>query len=175
MPFGDENPNYPHKSNPPHPAIAVHHQAPSKGATIVHWATWALNTLRGKLNYSETAERSQMFHCHPGVVSTGTHADCSQFYATCAHWAGVTTVDDKDFTGTLLKKGHLVAVPEPGDCVIFGGGDGEHAGVMAERDSNDWWVIGFGHQGAPDRVLLSQLETYFRNAGHPGVRFLRFA
>lgn len=161
-------------SNPPIPKKAVPHTAPSKAGVMVHWANWMLNTQRGKLQYSETANRSELFNCALGVVPAGTHADCSQFYSACAHWAGVKIVNDRDWTGTLLAKGKKVSDPVPGCCVVFGLAPGVHAAMATEHDGTDWWCVGFGHQGAPDRVPLSALKAYFAKQGHPGVTYLVF-
>ncbi len=173
-PPGRENPQRTVLSNAPIPTNAAPHIPASKASVMVHWANWLLATQRGKLNYSESANRSELFHCQPGVVPAGTHADCSQFYSTCAHWAGFKSVDDKDWTGTLVEKGKLSATCVPGAAVIFGPGPGVHVGMATEKQGNDWYVVAFGHQGAPDRVLLSVLSSYFRAHGHPGVRFLVF-
>ena len=174
-PPGRENPQRTVLSNAPIPKTAATHVPQTEASWMVHWAHLLLNTQRGRLIYSESANRSELFHCKPGIVPSGTHADCSQFYAACAKWAGVKKVTDKDYTGTLLQKGLLISKPEPGCCVIFGPGTGTHAGMATEKVGNDWWIVGFGHQGAPDRVLLSQLKAYFAGAGHPGVRYLRFS
>ncbi len=174
-PPGRENPQRTVLSNAPIPKKAAPHVPPSVNAQIVHWAHWGLATLRGKLGYSENADRSQLFNCKPGVVPPGTHADCSQFCATCGHWSGVKILTDQDWTGTLWDKGKVVLKPVPGCFVIFGGKPGVHAGICSEPAPNgDYWVIAFGHAGGPDRVLLSILKAYFAKQGHPGVRFLVF-
>ncbi len=175
-PPGRENPaRTPISSNAPIPKKAAPHVPASKASVMVHWANWLLATQRGKLNYSETANRSELFHCQPGIVPAGAHADCSQFYSTCGHWAGVKSLTDKDWTGTLVKKGKEVAICQPGCAVIFGPGPGVHVGMATERAGADWWIVAFGHNGAPDRVALSVLEAYFAKQGHPGVRYYIFA
>jgi hypothetical protein len=143
---------------------------------MVHWATW------GMLNaahfvYDESPGRSMMFGLKPGDLAQQIHADCSQFYASCAHWAGVPGLTDTDYTGTLLEKGRLLtnrAAWQPGDCVIFGPGTGDHAAMLTTPDGADWWTIGFGHQGAPDRVTLSGTAAWFEQHGMPDVRVLSF-
>lgn len=162
----------PVKRGPKHTPAPVH----SRRFLMVGWAHWGIEN-RSKFVYDEGPGRSMMFHRKPGDASTPIHADCSQFYASICHWVGVPVVTDTDYTGTLLQKGKLVSLVNalPGDCVIWGGGTGEHAAMLSERAGHDWWTIGFGHQGAPDRVLLSAMDAYFIQAGHPGVRFLDFA
>ncbi len=174
-PPGAENPERTVLSNKPIPKKAAPHVPASKAAVMVHWANWMLQTQRGKLSYSETANRSELFHCQPGFVPSGTHADCSQFYSTCGHWAGVKSLNDHDYTGTLIQKGTQVGSAVPGCAVIFGPGTGTHVGMATEKQGGDWFVVAFGHQGAPDRVLLSVLRAYFAKAGHPGVRYFTFA
>lgn len=180
QPPGFENPTRTHVGNPAIPKViptaakpAPNHQRPDTAARMVAWAHWGIEQ-RGHFVYDETVHRSDMFHRKPGDISTRIHADCSQFYASIAHWCGVKNVDDRDYTGTLLLKGKILEHPKPAACVIFGPATGTHAAMITERSGDDWWCIGFGHQGAPDRVLLSGLATWFRENGHPGVRYLSF-
>jgi hypothetical protein len=161
------------QSNPPL-VNPPHHTDPPVRTQMVGWAHWGLAHQK-IFSYTETAARSQMFHRKPGSTRGTIYADCSQFYASVGHWCGLKQFTDTDYTGTLLQKGTVVGVPKPGDCVIFGPGTGTHAAMITEHAGNDWWTVGFGHSpGAPDRVLLSSMEAYFRKAGHPGVRFLSF-
>lgn len=147
---------------------------PSVRLRMVAWAHWGVDH-RASFVYDETVGRSKMFHRKPGDASTPIHADCSQFYAAICHWVGIASTTDTDYTGTLLQKGKKVTAPKPGDCAIFGPGTGAHAVMVTEpAGDKDWWCIGFGHQGAPDRVLLSVLETYFNLHKQPRVRFLAF-
>lgn len=166
-------------SNPPpfHGKTPPPHVPPDKHALAAHWAMWLLNAKQGKLVYSETGTRSQLFHRAPGNVPDGTAADCSQMCATVLHWAGFAGLNDTDYTGTLLQKGKVIPLAQaiPGDVVIFGPGTGSHAALITERDGTDWWVVGFGHQGAPDRGPLSGTAAWFTQNGMPGVRILRFA
>jgi len=148
------------------------HTPPPVRTRMVAWAHWSLEH-PGSFAYTETSRRSEMFHRAPGDLRGTIRADCSQWYAAIGHWCGLTVFADTDYTGTLLQKGQAVRVPKPGDCVIFGPGTGVHAGMVTERQGSDWWVVAFGHN-PPDRVLLSHLETYFTQAGKPGVRFLAF-
>lgn len=143
---------------------------------MVHWAHWGVEN-RNHFIYTETARRSVMFHRKPGDLSGGPiYADCSQFYSAIGHWCGIHTLTDTDYTGTLLSKGKQVPVPAPGDCVIFGGGNGDHAAMITEKAAGkDWWTIGFGHQGAPERVLLSGMTAWFKQHGMPGVRYRSFS
>lgn len=161
-------------ANPPIKKPPKHTPVPVR-AQLVAWAHWGI-AHRGQFIYTmKSPGRSDMFHRKPGDASSPIYADCSQFYASICRWCGIKTVDDKDFTGTLLKKGKLVKTPKPGDCAIFGPGDGDHAAMVTEKATGgDWWTIGFGHQGAPDRVLLSVMRDYFNKHGEPGVRFLAF-
>jgi len=142
---------------------------------MVAWAHWGVEQ-RAHFIYDELAGRPIMFNRKPGDLSRPIHADCSQFYAAICHWVGLLGLTDTDYTGTLLQKGQLVPLvgARPGDAVIFGPGTGTHAAMLTERDGKDWWIIGFGHQGAPDRGLLSGTEQWFVQHGHPGVRFLSF-
>lgn len=128
---------------------------------------------RGQMYYSTSANRSQLFNRKPGDF-IGAHADCSQFVSSILHWVGCKKVDQYDYTGTLLQKGKHISSPKVGCVVIFGAAPGEHAALITEKDSHGWWTIGFGHQGAPDRVTLANMRAYFDNAGHPGVTYLDF-
>jgi hypothetical protein len=147
------------------------HVPPSKRALMVHWAQWAVTQQR-IFSYTQDHRRSEMFHRTPGDTSGGLiHADCSQFYAAIGHWVGITSLTDQDYTGTLLEKGTPVAKPRPADCVVFGGGTGEHAAMITYAG----YTIGFGHSpGAPNRVKLATMVEWFADHGHPGVRYLSF-
>jgi hypothetical protein len=127
----------------------------------------------GHMVYSEGRDRSQLFHRQPGDFN-GAHADCSQYVASILHWLGVKTVNDRDYTGTLLDKGTPRNDPRPGCVAIWGPGTGAHAAFVTEKHGADWFVVGFGHQGAPDRNTLSGMNRYFAQTGNPGVRFLDF-
>lgn len=146
---------------------------PSQRASMVGWANWGVANC-AHFFYDETAERSMMFNLKPGDLSKTIHADCSQFYSSCAHWSGVQGLTDTDYTGTLLEKGKALTAAEakPGDCVIWGPGTGEHAAMFVAGG----YAIGFGHQGAPDRVAISDITTWMEENGHGSeVRYLAFA
>lgn len=153
---------------------AVKHAPPSKRALMVHWAQWGV-IHQDVFSYTmEHPQRSEMFHLRPGELPTGgrkIHADCSQFYASIGKWVGLKVFTDTDYTGTLLQKGRLVTKPRAGDCVIFGGGTGEHAAMVTFNG----YCIGFGHSpGAPNRVKLTDMIAWFAAHGFPGVRYLAF-
>lgn len=150
-----------------------HHRNPAPvtktGSELVeHFCRRAL-AFHGSMVYTETAERSELFHRPPGMFR-GAHADCSQFAASVYHWAGNKRVNDRDYTGTLWNKGTVLEHPEPACLCIFGAYPGQHAAIYLSDEE----VVGFGWQGAPDSSTLAGLEDYFRQAGHPGVRFLKF-
>lgn len=130
----------------------------------------------GKMVYTQDLTlRQQLFGRKPADFA-GAHADCSQFVSTILHWLGVKAVNARDFTGTLWNKGKVLAKPQPACVVIFGAYPGEHTGFVTEKtpDGKDWYVVGFGWGGAPDRSTLTGMESYFAEKGHPGVRFLDF-
>jgi hypothetical protein len=120
----------------------------------------------GRMHYSQGATRSELFHRKRGDF-VNADADCSQYGASCAHWSGVQTVTDADWTGTLGKKGKLLGQPVTGCFVFFGAPPYVHMGVMG-RGRN---VLGFGSQTGPDRNELDTLLTYFARQGHPGHAF----
>lgn len=141
---------------------------------VVAWAHWGVAN-RGHFHYTMSSLRARMFHRRPGDTSGTIYADCSQFVASILHWVGVKAVTDTDATGSLLQKGKLLGAPRVAAVAIWGPGGGDHAAFITEKaPGGDWWTIGFGHQGAPDRVLLSYMNAYFREHGKPGVRFLNF-
>lgn len=146
--------------------------AAAKATHVIAFAHTSLS-YAGKMYYTMTSRRSELFHRPPGQF-LNAHADCSQYCAALLHWVGVTKVSDTDATGTLLQKGKRLSTPKPGCVVIFGAAPGEHAAFITENTSGTWWTIGFGHQGAPNRVPLSVMENYFRARGHSGVTFLDF-
>ena len=161
--------------NASHTAQGPAHIKPSVRAAMVHSAQICCDRRQSIFHYvNSDARRSEFFH-EVGAVLAGTakstHADCSQFYAAIAAYHGVHGLNDDDYTGTLLQKGTHVYAPTPGDCVIFGGGTGEHAAMITYNG----YTIGFGHSpGAPNRVKLFDMASYFNRHGHPGVRFLSF-
>jgi hypothetical protein len=160
--------------NVSHTSGTVHIQ-PSKRAQMVHSAQICCDHRQSVFHYTMTHPgRSEFFHEVAAVLAgtaKSTHADCSQFYSAIATYHGVHGLNDNDYTGSLLQKGKLVHTPTPGDCVIFGGGTGEHAAMITYNG----FTIGFGHSpGAPNRVALHDMVAYFYSHGHPGVRFLSF-
>lgn len=137
----------------------------SKRARIVRYAKASLH-YAGKMHYTETTARSELFHRKRGRFG-GAHADCSQYSSSLCHWTGVKSVTDSDWTGTLCHKGVKLAAAEPGCFVFFGVEPFVHMGVMETRTQ----VIGFGTQSAPDRNSLAGLLAYFAGQGHPGYEF----
>jgi len=121
--------------------------------------------------YTEGPQRSELFHRPPGDFA-GAHADCSQYSASLCHWVGVKDVNDKDWTGTLGKKGRLIEKPRRGAFVFFGPPPYVHMGVLVKPLlSRDWHVIGFGDQAGPDESTLPGMLAYFKEQGHPGHAF----
>jgi hypothetical protein len=138
---------------------------PSKRKRILAYARAGI-AYHGEMHYTEQANRSELFHRKRGDFKAA-HADCSQYAASCAHWAGVAKVTDADFTGTLSTKGKLLTEPVPGCYVFFGKPPYVHMGVMGK----DKHVIGFGSQSGPDRNTLATLLSYFAKQGHGGHMF----
>lgn len=125
----------------------------------------------GRMSYTEGLQRSELFHRKRGNFA-GAHADCSQYSATLCHWVGVKAVTDKDWTGTLAKKGKGIEQPSRGTFVFFGTPPYVHMGVMVKPLlSRSWHVIAFGHNGAPDEHRLLDLLAYFQGRGDPGYAF----
>ena len=142
---------------------------PSKRKRLAAWARQGLR-FKGRMHYTMTTQRSILFH-RPRGHFLGAYADCSQYFAACAHWSGVKKVTDEDFTGTLWNKGK-VGKPILGGGVIFGAYPGEHIGVFTGRRNGQWLVSGFGGKYGPDVNTLGVLEGYFVAHGHPGTRFI---
>ena len=140
---------------------------PVKRERIRYYAHAGL-AYHGRMVYTQGPQRSELFHRKPGRFA-GAHADCSQYAASCAHWAGVKGVDASDWTGTLGKKGKQVqtAHVKPGMFVFFGAPPYVHMGVMGR----DMHVLGFGGQSGPDRNTLAALVGYFAGQGHAGFAF----
>jgi hypothetical protein len=178
----------PSRIDPNHPLAPKSHPLPKShkhvkpklagplAAHIVYWCHIALK-YAGKMTYSENYTlRQELFHRAIGKFLSSV-ADCSQFVASILHWLGVKVVTATDYTGTLLQKGKLLAGPQPGCVAIWGPHTGAHAAFITEKtaDGKDWYCVGFGHQGAPDRNTLSGMNAYFAGIGEPGVRFLEFS
>jgi len=140
---------------------------PSKRHRLWAWAHAGLR-FHGRMVYTEGLSRGGLFHRKRGDFA-GAHADCSQYAATMAEWAGVAGTTDTDWTGTLAKKGAPVqeADVKPGHYVFFGAPPYVHMGVMGRKRH----VIGFGTQTGPDRNTLAALVAYFAGIGHPGHAF----
>lgn len=171
------DPTHPH-APPSHPL--PHAPVPPKSTDpfhlyVVYHANLGLK-YAGRMVYTETAARSELFG-RPVDGFAGAHADCSQYVSSILHWLGNRVVTKYDYTGTLLQKGKLVARPARGLVAVWGPGTGAHTAFITEhiRGGSDWYCVGFGHQGAPDRNTLSGMDAYFVSIGQPGVRFLDFA
>lgn len=128
-------------------------------------------TYAGRMYYTMGAMRDQLFHRTPGDFK-GAHADCSQFVSAMVHWLGSKIATDTDATGSMLDKYAHLGGPRVGCGVVFGAAPGEHIGVCTEKVGDDWYVVAFGHNGAPDKNRLSVLKKYFADNGHPGVTYL---
>src|SRR5690348_11756426 len=135
-------------------AATIH---PSKLERIRYNAHAGL-AFHGRMHYTQSAQRSELFHRKPRRF-LGAHADCSQYAASCAKWAGVSVVTDSDWTGTLSKKGVPVRATDvkPGHLVFFGSPPYVHVGIMGRNRH----VLGFGSQSGPDRNTLAALLAYF--------------
>jgi len=125
----------------------------------------------GRMHYTEREGRVELFH-RPRGDFLGAGADCSQYSASCCHWVGVKDVTDRDYTGTLAKKGKKIGSPKRGAFVFFGVAPFVHMGVLVKPwTSRTWHVIGFGDQAGPDEATLPSLLAYFQREGHPGHEF----
>lgn len=173
------DPKHPHapKSHPLPPGHPGHKATHAAGASleeqIVALAHQSLG-FAGKMTYSEGPDRAMLFHRAKGDFDRA-HADCSQLGASILHWLGNQHVTDTDYTGTLLQKARIVAAPAAGLGAIWGPGTGAHFAWITEEIGGVWYVVGFGHQGAPDRNTLSGMNQYFASVGEPGVRYLDFS
>jgi hypothetical protein len=146
----------------------------ARSAHVVYWAHKSL-LYAGKMNYTEDWKlRQEFFGKKKGDFYTA-HADCSQYVSTILHWLGAATTST-DYTGSLWNKGRVLVGPQVGAVAIWGAYPGQHTAFVTGRvaGKDDWYVVGFGHQGAPDRNTLSGMNAYFKALGHPGVRFLSF-
>jgi hypothetical protein len=141
---------------------------PSKRKRLAAWARQGLR-FKGRMHYTMTAQRSLLFH-RPRGHFLGAYADCSQYFAACAHWSGVSKVTDEDYTGSLWNKGKVDG-PIIGGGVIFGTFPGVHIGTFTGYKDGHWFVTGFGAQAGPDVHTLSSLIEYFQ-ARNPGVRYI---
>lgn len=89
---------------------------------------------------------------HPVPGYTGTHLEWILPHYTDPHAAGVAAM------------------------VVFGGGTGEHEGLVMTPDPQHGNPLIWGHgEAGVDILPLSQLTAYFERNGHPGVRFLSAA
>jgi hypothetical protein len=158
-------PDHTHVKPKPTEALELH---------IVYWCHLSL-AYAGKMTYTENWSLRQRFFARAVGKFLGAFADCSQFVSTLLKWGGVKTVTSTDFTGSLLQKGNPLSAPKPGCVAVWGPGTGAHTAFVTEKVGNgDWFCVGFGHQGAPDRNTLSGMNAYFHSIGQPGVRFLDF-
>ena len=137
---------------------------PNRRKRLLAYARQGL-AYHGRMHYTEGPNRSDLFSRPRGSFS-GASADCSQYAASMAHWAGVKKVTAQDWTGTLYTKGELLADAVDGCYVIFGRSPGVHMGIMWGRN-----VVGFGEQQGPDVNTLASLIAYFAGHGHPGYVF----
>lgn len=178
-PSATANPS-PFKTKPGPAHVPPSTNAQLRAAACV-WADWAVQH-RSQFTYTEGVARSHMFNSRPGSVPQS--ADCSQFCASILNWAGVThgtmpgdPLNDRDYTGTLLRKGKHLTVDQvrEADVIIYGPGTGSHAVFVRGRISaTDFWVVSHGTQGDPSRLRHSDLVRYFQQAGHAGVTYLAF-
>lgn len=144
----------------------VLHRLPAgKRTRIVRYAKASL-AYAGRMHYTETVARSELYHRKPGDFH-GAHADCSQYSSSLCHWVGVIGVTDTDWTGTLATKGKPVDQPSAGVFVFFGAPPYVHMAVMVSQTR----AIGFGSQSSPDESSLAGLVAYFASTGHFGHAF----
>ncbi len=159
----------PKPPNKPTPTATFHHR-------VVYYANMSLG-YAGRMAYTENWTLRQRFFYFSTGKFAGASADCSQYVCTILHWCGSKSVTSKDYTGTLLAKGRPFSSPVAGRVAVWGPGTGAHTAFVTEKteDGRDWYCVGFGHQGAPNRVTLSAMSAYFHSIGQPGVRYLDFA
>jgi hypothetical protein len=144
----------------------------SQRQVAVKYANEAL-PFAGRMVYDEGPLRAELFNHSPGDYD-GAHADCSQFVSAIMHWAGITTVDQWDDTGTLLVKGKPVKEPGIGRLIIAGPGTGVHVGMFVGRADGVWEIVEFGKQAAPDRISLDAFVAYFHSIGVGEFRYRDF-
>lgn len=100
--------------------------------------------------------------------------DCSGFVAICFRAAGAPDPsrqgwNGQGYTGTLLRFGERVAVPQAGDVVVYGGGLGHHAALVL-RGGEDPLTASHGSEVGPLLIRVSEERRY----QPPGVTYLRF-
>jgi CHAP domain len=103
---------------------------------IVAWAKYFAGKV-DKFVYSEGNDRMSAIGQFP--IKFPIHADCSAFVTLCYWLAGADdpngqNYDHEGYTGTLL--GHGLHINEtqiqPGDAVVYGGGEGEHTALIVQ-------------------------------------------
>lgn len=112
----------------------------------------------GKKDVSYEVKRpiSELASEKPVPIAT----DAAGYLIASAKWAGLDDPSGNEFngegtTGDLLK---LEQIPsseaEAGDLVVFGGGIGHSAGVLAEQSKDgSWAVVSHGEDGAVEAPL----------------------
>ena len=137
---------------------------------IVDWAKWAVNH-KAQIHYSMGADRSEALK-KPGVLPMT--ADCSFIIEDYYYWAGAPDPSKNsyaswDYTGTLIKGGTLIkdiTKVLPGDILIVGPDDGDHAMLVVANDGKDPLCVSHGQESDPSLVHASQdhrqPHRYFR-------------
>jgi len=112
-------------------------------------------------------------------------ADCSSWVTCCYNWAGAPdpngqNYDHEGYTGTLLSHGQHITVSQviPGDVVIYGAGEGDHAALIVEVHGQDILTVSHGQQGDPSYVWVNPPKTLpsrgYSSDGRKPQTFLRF-
>jgi hypothetical protein len=107
--------------------------------------------------------------------TTPLATDAAGYLILAAKWAGLDDPSGNEFngegtSGNMLNTLEQISLPElePGDLVVFGGGEGHSVGVLSENDKGAWKVIVHGEGGPVERPLAEEAaeqpepETYLR-------------
>jgi hypothetical protein len=127
---------------------------------ILHAANWLVAN-HAHCTYSEGADRLSCVHKPFEVPFV---SDCSAGVTDLFSWGGAPDPNDANFagpsdTGTLLAHGDEISLHIARECdvVIFGPGDGWHAGLLVAGGGNPI-VWSMGEQGDPRLYSLDVVE-----------------
>jgi cell wall-associated NlpC family hydrolase len=126
---------------------------------VVRYCEWGIANA-DKIHYGPVRPIS---FAHPQRLPLVT--DCSGFAMLAYAYAGHRLDDDgAGFTGTLMRKGKLVKVPQPADLIFYGEYPGHHVTIFLYEFHGAWVVCSHGQEIGPLRILNHREEIAQGNA-----------
>ena len=127
---------------------------------ITNYCEWGIQN-SPQIHYAQIRPIPAHALAHPHELPITT--DCSGFAILAYKWAGAPDPSGNEynghgFTGDMMRHGHEVQQPKPGDLIIFGAYPGRHVTIYLPTWHGAWVTCSHGQEIGPIRILNHREE-----------------